>query len=414
MNSAEIIFVGDFCPLGPVAEGFLASQGNTLLGAAVPLFEKASKVVANLETPLCDAESPILKRGPAFHVPPTLAPVLRECGFDAFVLANNHILDQGEVGLKQTLTALDEAGIQHTGAAMTHEEACTPLVMEVDGRQVAILNFAEGEFARAIGEGPGAARLDPWETPDRVRQARARYDIVIVVLHTGAEYQPIPSPATVRAFRALADAGAHAVMGHHSHIPQAWEMWNGIPICYGLGNFLFGKQYSRACWRLAEVAILTLSESGVSLDVQPLQQKPDFTLDTLTAAGQEAFSEYTTACRKVLSDPQRHQRFWEQEVRELFRDQWPGWIYKLSIVDTGQPPESLLQHLRQMYRRKRLGDPGGPAALFYNLINCDAHREVLLTAGRLLYEDRFTQDEDDVKAELSRLENLLENASPLA
>ena len=413
LKQLNVLFTGDFCPLNDMEDAFLSGQGASVLGAGRPFFEQADRVIANLETPLCKGFSPIRKQGPAFRVSPGLAPALKECGFDAFVLANNHICDQGPAGLTQTLNALDQAAIPHTGAALAHEEACAPMVLTLHDRQVAILNFAEGEFARAVGNGPGTARLDPWETPSRVRRAREQYETVVVVLHTGNEYQPIPSPTTVKAFRAVAEAGAHAVIGHHAHIPQSWEVWNGVPICYGLGNFLFGKESHRPCWRLSELAMLSFSDAGATLKVHALRQGSDMALHALDDAQQTAFDDYIKACADILSDPDKHLRFWEQQVRQLFRDQWDGWLYKLSALDTGEPPASLKQRLKKLYAQWKGADTQAAAALFYNLTNCDAHREVLLTAGRLLHADLFTSDDNEVQRELVRLEQLLQTAAAL-
>ena len=81
-----------------------------------------------------------------------------------------------------------------------------------------------------------------WDIPRAaalIGRLKTRGGVVIAIAHCGLEYVPHPPPYVVSAFRAMADAGADCVIGHHPHVPQGIERWRGRPIFYSLGNFAF-------------------------------------------------------------------------------------------------------------------------------------------------------------------------------
>jgi poly-gamma-glutamate synthesis protein (capsule biosynthesis protein) len=107
------------------------------------------------------------------------------------------------------------------------------------GVRVHIVNFSEGEDLTASSGGPGVFGWEIARAADIVRRCKAKGGAVIAIGHCGLEYVPYPPPYVVRAFRALADAGADVVIGHHPHVPQGLEWHNGRLVIYSLGNFVF-------------------------------------------------------------------------------------------------------------------------------------------------------------------------------
>jgi len=392
----RILVLADVCPNSGLDDRLLAGEGPELLGPVRPLMEAADLVIANLETPLCDVSAPIPKCGPSFLCKPALAPVLRQLGFHCFTLANNHINDQGTQGLEQTLRVLKDAGLAYCGAGMTHEDACRPAAFRLRDRTVAVFNFGEGEFAQAQEDGPGAARLDPWWPERSIQNVRTEADIILVVLHVGNEYQPIPSQVTADFCRRLAAAGADAVVAHHAHIPQAIESFDGVPLCFSLGNFLFGYPFTeerfqaQPCWFLGSAAEIEFPVGDCArMTLHPFKQTSSLRLADLSPAGHEAFAEYLQRCEAILADPAVHQRFWEQEARELFRGHrraLPGYLSDLNGEDPAKAHRA--------------------ATILYNLVRCDAHHEALKRGLRLLYEGR-SEDDPQAQAELGALADLV-------
>jgi poly-gamma-glutamate capsule biosynthesis protein CapA/YwtB (metallophosphatase superfamily) len=118
-----------------------------------------------------------------------------------------------------------------------------PLLIERKGLRIALLGYNEF-FPRSFeadADKPGVA----WSEDEQVRldilDARGRLgaDLVIPFMHWGWEYQRLPSPRQRRLARLMVDAGADAVVGTHPHVIQDIEFYQGKPIAYSLGNFVF-------------------------------------------------------------------------------------------------------------------------------------------------------------------------------
>jgi poly-gamma-glutamate synthesis protein (capsule biosynthesis protein) len=164
------------------------------------------------------------------------------------VLANNHSLDYGEVGLLQTQELLADAGIAAIGGGTTEAEARRGVVLQfAGGPRIGVLAYFKsnpqyhrwGWYAR--GQRGGAALAEISAVREDVRRLRRASDAVIVQFHFGFNYRPVSGHQEVLA-RAAIDAGAAAVLGHHPHIAQPVEVYRGRPILYSLGNFVFGTE----------------------------------------------------------------------------------------------------------------------------------------------------------------------------
>jgi len=402
MNSESrelrVVVTGDVCPYGALEEAFIDTSALGFVTPVLPLFSRADLVIGNLEIPLSDCSSPIEKygTGPNFMASTDVAVTLKNMGFDILTLANNHIMDQGLQGLESTLQALASHEISTCGAGMSHSDACRPAIAAIGDYTVAVLNFAEGEFAQAKEDGPGAARLEPYWSASRVAGARREFDFVIVILHLGNEALPIPSDVTVSACRAMAHAGAHAVLAHHPHFPQCCEIYEGVPICYSLGNFLFGPRrdpervlrYSPG-WYLSLVAELAFSLDECTLLLHPFKQHRDLSLGLLSKEGRTAFDEYMALNRAIVSSPRRHKQLWDQEARNLFR---------------GFP-----QRLEKYADDLNSSDPWGrrrSAAILHELFRTDAHHARVERGLRLICDGQ-EQDDPAAQGDLRRLYRLM-------
>ena len=243
-------------------------------------WDAADLRIANQEAPLTDGGVPASKLI-RLKSPPAAAGWLRDLGCDVVSLANNHIMDWGESGLRSTLAALDAATVRHAGAGADIDAASAPVMLEAKGHRVAFLSFAstvpvgfEARPDRAglaavrvrttydadallIDEQPGTA---PWTATEAraddvarlvaaIGTARAGADAVVLALHWGvppawqapfqgplADYQP---PLA----RAAVEAGVDLILGHHAHtvfgIEEVVSGGRRGLVCYSLGNYLF-------------------------------------------------------------------------------------------------------------------------------------------------------------------------------
>ena len=157
-----------------------------------------------------------------FSAPPEYVSLLTENGVEAVALENNHVLDHGQEAYDETKNHLTNAGVVWSGDGEIG-------VIEVKGVQIAMLSYLCID------------RYDKlWDTvPADIRAAKELYPIVIANFHWGNETWYEPTDNQVKMGRLAVDAGADLVLGHHSHRIQPIEYYNGVYICYSLGNFCF-------------------------------------------------------------------------------------------------------------------------------------------------------------------------------
>ncbi len=244
-------------------------------GAMRDLIQGADLALANFENPAPDRPR-WHTSGTVFNADPKLIDGLVDAGIDYVSLANNHIGDAGNAGVLQTIDNLDARGLAHSGAGKDLDAARKPAILEANGVTVAVLGYdaiARAYFA-ADGE-PGSAQLSLVRVRNDIKWARRDgADIVIVFPHWGAEYQAKPFAAQQRIAHDIIDAGADMIIGNHAHWAAAMEIYEGRPIWYALGNFVFDQTWSEPTM---EGITLELTFEGTEL-VQ-VRMRPHIILD---------------------------------------------------------------------------------------------------------------------------------------
>jgi len=171
---------------------------------------------------------------------------VHEAGFNIVSLANNHTFDCRQEGFDNLRALLNEMGITYFGAGNNSAEAQAPAFQEVQGIRLAFLGAVEqstGVSDPALIDKPGMAVLDLDHLLEQIPRLHRECHHVIVSLHWGEERLDIPSPRQVAQARALIDAGASVVLGHHAHVLQGMERYKNGVIAYSLGNFLASEVY---------------------------------------------------------------------------------------------------------------------------------------------------------------------------
>lgn len=241
----KTLFCGDISPTDDNNHLFAQAATDALFHDTKQLFQAADFSVVNLECALTRSDTPIRKIGPAIKAAPETAQVLQALGVTHCGLSNNHIYDLGMQGVLDTLAALDNACIGHTGFAENEEAAQQDLVLEKDGKTVCIIAVCEHEYSYALPDRMGCRAFDPFDTPLQVRAAKAQYDRVVVLYHGGKEQCQYPSPRLYKACHAMALSGADVILCQHSHCIGCYEEFAGCHIVYGQGNFHFVKEKYR-------------------------------------------------------------------------------------------------------------------------------------------------------------------------
>lgn len=221
-----------------------------------PLGDAADLFAVNLECPFTEGGEKLQKNF-NFRARPELVGALVAGGVDVVSLANNHLMDYGAQGLVDTLVTLETARIPYFGAGRNLAEARRPAILTVGGLRVAFLGYfflgernIEPPEVYATETTPGVAGhfsdVDAMERMLRedVLAAKQQADIVLPFFHWGREGTYTPEPYQVRLAHAAIEAGASGVLGSHPHVLQSMELFQGAPVVYSLGNFVFGGNWN--------------------------------------------------------------------------------------------------------------------------------------------------------------------------
>jgi len=247
-----LAFTGDVMLGRLVNDRLKTMQPEEVWGDVLPHLAQADLRIVNLECALTNHLRPWARTEKMFHfrAEPEAVRVLQAAHIDACTLANNHILDYEEQGLRDTLRVLNATGIRHAGAGANAKEAAAPAMLEVPGTspcRVALLSYTDNEpdFA-ASAEHPGTNYLEislQNETLARIAnsiaQARAQgADLVLFSYHWGANFVERPSHEFRSFARRVIELGADIYHGHSAHICHGIEIYQGKPILYDTGNFI--------------------------------------------------------------------------------------------------------------------------------------------------------------------------------
>ncbi len=185
--------------------------------------------------------------------------VMRDAGVEVVSQANNHSIDYGHQAMLDGRARLLAEGIATVGSGKDAAEASAPAFFEIGGWRVAVLGFTSVISAPSWVAGPSspghASAADVAGMTAAVRAAAADADLVVVAVHWGTERKFTPDPEDVAAARALIDAGADVIFGHHPHVLQPLDLIDGRPIFYSLGNFVWHSRPPGNATAVAEVVV---------------------------------------------------------------------------------------------------------------------------------------------------------------
>jgi poly-gamma-glutamate synthesis protein (capsule biosynthesis protein) len=187
-------------------------------------------VVANAEGIFSSFDSKTLdvQNAPLeFTFDPLMLPVLKNLGFTLLGQANNHSLNFGEAGLAQSTTSITLAGLNYFGDPSNID--IHPYVQEINGEKIGFVAYNEFSYQG----------LD--NVISTIKNLRSQVSFLIVYPHWGVEYSPTSTPAQQTVAHKFIDAGADVVVGMHPHVIEPIEIYNGKPIFYSIGNFIFDQ-----------------------------------------------------------------------------------------------------------------------------------------------------------------------------
>jgi len=247
-NDAEFTatFVGDMM-FGRYVEKTANMNGyDHLFRYVKPYFEQSDYVSGNLESPIVKGQYEKAEKSIHFRASEEVGQLLKENHFDTINLANNHMMDYGENSLRETVKTLEQYEVKSVGAGENLDKASAILYQKIKGRTIATIGASEvlpKNFAadqNTLGILPAAKSI----LVPIIQEASQHADMVVVHVHWGDEYVFEPQENQQNLAKAIVDAGADVIIGHHPHVLSSFEVYKGSVIFYSLGNFVFDQGWS--------------------------------------------------------------------------------------------------------------------------------------------------------------------------
>ena len=232
----------------PLAERVRADPKH-LLDPIAPVLSDADLSMVNLETAITDAGEPVAGKNYHFRSPAVSFDALKAAGVDVVNMANNHALDYGPSGMRDTLAAIAASKLPVTGIGANADEAYRPYRTTIKGQRIAIVSATDWlepalvDSWSATDTQPGVAfSIDPTRVLNEVRSVRPEVDTLVVFLHWGTEDTWCASGEQQNLATALLEAGADIIVGSHTHRVFGAGKVGSALVAYGLGNFVYWRE----------------------------------------------------------------------------------------------------------------------------------------------------------------------------
>ncbi len=361
----RLLIAGDTCPTEKNEELFEKGDAEHLFGQGVlEMFQRADFKLANIEGVFSDVGNPIDKSGPAIKTSEKSITGLLPLGLDVVSLANNHSLDYGVEGLKQTVKTFKRYRIPSFGYGYTAEEARKPFIQEVNGVKIGVYACAETEFTIVSEKRAGVNPFDELEICDDIQTLNDKVDYLIVLYHGMKEQYRYPAPYVQKRCRKLIDKGADLVLCQHSHCIGCMENYRNGVIIYGQGDFIFCRERNE------------YRENGLLVSVDfpereikfwPIVQNNDRVHLASKSESESILKEFYDRSYEI-KDPELLQKKYDEFCNQLIH------VYdenSLGIVGKILRRLKLSGFIPQLYRKKN-----DLAQL--NALQCEAHRDVYM------------------------------------
>lgn len=250
-------------------------EDSELLSPAVEEFlSGGDHLIVNVEGALSRGDTNAAPNGVAqlmHSMPPEVADFLDRIGADIWNIANNHIMDAGPDGMRDTLKIAHDQNVLTIGAGMNLDEAATPIYLEeAGGIGMFGVGYQRG-CRKALEDYPGSFS---WSDMERIRsvitEIKSKCRWCIVVAHGGEEFTALPSPYTRDRYIEYLNMGADIVVSHHPHVPMNYELFDNKAIFYSLGNFIFDTNYQRAQFNTEKGILLRLDLNENDFSFTPM------------------------------------------------------------------------------------------------------------------------------------------------
>lgn len=395
----KIVVTGDFCPRERVAKDF--AQGDyRAIDALTPIFAEADYSIVNLECPIVrGGEKPIVKNGPHLHADSRALEALKGIGTSCVTLANNHFRDFGDEGVLNTLSELSAYGINYVGGGANPTDAAAVLYKKIGKETLAIINCCEHESSIATADHCGSNPLNPICQYYAIQEAKQKADYVLVIVHGGMEHYQLPTPRMQETYRFFIDAGADAVINHHQHCYSGYEIYQGKPIFYGLGNLCFDRSDKRnSIWNegfLLELDLIgtktqiNTADAAINTDKQKKYNENTKNISSAISFRLMPYRQCDAEAKVVMCNEKERKEFTKriEELNAIIAD--PAELqaqYQKLLDETRMRYRGHMEPYRSRIARYLFRKGWLPSfmrkkyTIIENMIQCESHRERLIDA----------------------------------
>jgi len=358
--SEFVMFIGgDWSPAISGNSETVFRAGASYYGELQDRIRLANIAALNVETVICNLGETAKKSGPAAVVDRRFSRHLADSGFDLACLANNHICDMGQLGVRETIANLLSDGLATVGAGECIDSIYRTYTYTYGASAVSVINVSDGiESNEKVNHGYGSADLESWRVAHEIARLRERGDVVIVICHAGSEFLPIPTPRLRRTYKEFASLGAHLVLGHHPHVVQGYEMFSDTPIFYSLGNFGICREFRRRSEEIGYALEVHIAADEIKrVVILPIRNKRD-AVEWLSEQESGQFLNFWVDANNLLKHEPSYLSVWDAylagyQIFEKVVD-----IFCASISKRGRA-EALFRNLLadNCYREHIIGPP---------------------------------------------------------
>lgn len=339
--------------------------------------------VVNFEAPICDVGKAIRKSGPNICQSKDAPQWLEGYGFNLVSMANNHAMDYDVEALDASKAAFKKAKV--IGCGNLEDAYRLEIIETSDNLKIGFLACTHCEFGTLTDvtnkddKGTAWACSPKFERAIQKARKGKKCDFLIVIAHCGVEYMEQPLPEWRELYKRWLELGADAVIASHPHVPQGWEMYQGKPICYSLGNFCFDRLGNKKVpfnWYNSLCCVLDVdSQKGLCMTIRPITYDADKRY--VSDCASDEFSAYLTRINAVLNDGREYYAYVNSFVSKLL----PHYMNQFSRGGLVHNPFAIgfIKGLAEGV----LGRGFFKKEHWQNNLQCESHRWAILRAMKL-------------------------------
>ena len=363
----QILIAGDLVPTDKNKDNFMKKDLLKKLDYKFQnIWKNADYRIFNLECPLGEGMKPMEKNGASLIANSNTVNGIKSLNPNLVLLANNHIMDYGENGLKNTTDLLKKYNISYTGLVNSNKEKFITYYME-NNVKIGIYNLCENEFSVATSKKIGANPLNEMKNCKEICSEKDKCDYMIVIFHGGKEFYRYPSPNLQRICRNFIDSGADIVITQHSHCIGCKEEYNNGTIIYGQGNFIFDNGVNDEYWNTSLLISLDIEHEGIKIDYIPIEKSNGL---IKISENSKIMEDFYTRTRQI----QDNEEFIEEEYNKFSEQHLNNY---LNIMNKVRFHKKILNRI--LNRKFYLKTYNKKDCLkILNIIECEAHIELLI------------------------------------